>query len=146
MEKVTVVVPVYNAEKYLTECLESIQRQTYSNIEIILVDDGSKDSSPALCDAFQKKDNRIKVVHKMNEGAGKSRNKGIEMATGDYILFVDSDDYIKSDLVEKCVNAIAGCLAYNILMKPEKSLGRKFLTQINISLRGKKYKKSSFRT
>ena len=89
MEKVTVVVPVYNAEKYLTECLESIQRQTYSNIEIILVDDGSKDSSPALCDAFQKKDNRIKVVHKMNEGAGKSRNKGIEMATGDYILFVD---------------------------------------------------------
>ena len=104
MEKVTVVVPVYNAEKYLTECLESIQRQTYSNIEIILVDDGSKDSSPALCDAFQKKDNRIKVVHKMNEGAGKSRNKGIEMATGDYILFVDSDDYIKSDLVEKCVN------------------------------------------
>ena len=99
MEKVTVVVPVYNAEKYLTECLESIQRQTYSNIEIILVDDGSKDNSPALCDAFQKKDNRIRVIHKVNEGAGKSRNKGIEMATGDYILFVDSDDFIKPNLV-----------------------------------------------
>ena len=108
MEKVTVVVPVYNAEKYLAECLKSIQKQTYTNIEIILVDDGSKDSSPVLCDKFQREDNRIKVIHKVNEGAGKSRNKGIEMATGDYILFVDSDDYIKSDLVEKCVNAIAG--------------------------------------
>ena len=123
MEKVTVVVPVYNAEKYLTECLESIQRQTYSNIEIILVDDGSKDSSPALCDAFQKKDNRIKVVHKMNEGAGKSRNKGIEMATGDYILFVDSDDYIKSDmyqiLYENIIKAKADISICDVLMVKE---------------------------
>ena len=108
METVTVVVPVYNAEKYLAECLESIQKQTYTNIEIILVDDGSKDSSPTLCDTLQKEDNRIKVIHKVNEGAGKSRNKGIEVATGDYILFVDSDDYIKPNLVEQCVNAIVG--------------------------------------
>lgn len=108
MEKVTVVVPVYNAEKYLKECVESIQKQTYTDIEIILVDDGSKDGSPKLCDALQKKDSRIKVIHKENEGAGKSRNKGIELASGKYILFVDSDDYIKPDLIEKCVNAIAG--------------------------------------
>lgn len=108
MEKVTVVVPVYNAEKYLRECVESIQKQTYTDIEIILVDDGAKDGSPKLCDVLQKKDSRIKVIHKENEGAGKSRNKGIELATGKYILFVDSDDYIKPDLIEKCVKAIAG--------------------------------------
>lgn len=108
MEKVTVVVPVYNAEKYLNECVESIRNQTYKNLEIILVDDGSKDSSPQLCDYLQKLDNRIKVIHKENEGAGKSRNRGIEAATGEYICFVDSDDYIKPDLVRKCMNAIEG--------------------------------------
>lgn len=108
MEKVTVVVPVYNAEKYLNECVESIRNQTYTNLEIILVDDGSKDNSPQLCDTLQKLDNRIRVIHKENEGAGKSRNRGIDAATGEYILFVDSDDYIKPDLVKKCMDSIAG--------------------------------------
>lgn len=108
VKKVTVVVPVYNAEKYLNECVESIRNQTYKNLEIILVDDGAKDSSPQLCDILQKKDDRIRVIHKENEGAGKSRNRGIEAATGEYIVFVDSDDYIKPDLVKKCMDAIAG--------------------------------------
>lgn len=108
MEKVTVVVPVYNVEKYLNECVESIRNQTYKNLEIILVDDGAKDSSPQLCDELQKLDDRIRVIHKENEGAGKSRNRGIEAATGDYICFVDSDDYIKPDLVRKCIAAIQG--------------------------------------
>lgn len=104
--KVTVVVPVYNAESYLRRCVSSIQCQTYKNLEIILIDDGSKDKSPQICDELQKSDRRIRVVHKKNEGAGKSRNRGINLATGDYILFVDSDDYIKNTLVEKCLNAI----------------------------------------
>lgn len=108
MKKVTVVVPVYNAEKYLYDCVESIRNQTYTNLEIILVDDGSKDNSPQLCDEYQMLDERIKVIHKKNEGAGKSRNCGIEAATGEYILFVDSDDYIKPDLVKKCMDLIAG--------------------------------------
>lgn len=106
--KVSVVVPVYNAEKYIKTCVNSIRNQSYKNLEIILIDDGSKDSSPQICDEFQKEDERIKVVHKKNEGAGKSRNRGIEIATGDYILFVDSDDYIKSTLIEKCVKATNG--------------------------------------
>lgn len=105
-EKVAVVIPVYNAEKYLRRCVSSIQYQTYKNLEIILIDDGSKDKSPQICDELQKSDRRIRVVHKKNEGAGKSRNKGIDLATGDYILFVDSDDYIKNTLVEKCLNVI----------------------------------------
>lgn len=113
--KVSVVVPVYNTEKYLKECVDSIRNQTYTNLEIILVDDGSKDSSPQLCDAFQQIDNRIKVLHKENEGAGLSRNKGIEIATGEYIFFVDSDDYIKSNLVEKCMDAISGNLSAMVM-------------------------------
>lgn len=104
--KVTIVVPVYNAEDYLQRCVSSIQGQTYKNLEIILIDDESKDKSPQICDELQKSDRRIRVVHKKNEGAGKSRNRGINLATGDYILFVDSDDYIKNTLVEKCLTAI----------------------------------------
>ena len=103
--KVSVVVPVYNAEKYIKTCVNSIRNQSYKNLEIILIDDGATDNSPQICDEFQREDARIRVIHKENEGAGKSRNRGIENATGDYILFVDSDDYIKSTLVEKCVKA-----------------------------------------
>lgn len=106
--KVSVVVPVYNAEKYLKICVHSICNQTYKNLEIILVDDGAKDNSPQICDELQKSDERIIVIHKENEGAGKSRNCGIEVATGEYILFVDSDDYIKPTLIEKCVRAVDG--------------------------------------
>lgn len=109
--KVSVVVPVYNAEKYIKACVNSIRNQSYTNLEIILVDDGSKDNSPQICDMFQKEDDRIKVIHKKNEGAGKSRNRGIEIATGDYLLFVDSDDYINSTLIEKCIKAANGSKA-----------------------------------
>ena len=106
--KVSIIVPVYNAEKYLEICVESILNQTYKFLEIILVDDGAKDSSPQICDRLRDKDNRISVIHKENEGAGKSRNRGIEAATGDYILFIDSDDCIKPTLVEKCLAAANG--------------------------------------
>ena len=103
---VTVVVPVYNVEKYLDRCIDSIVNQTYKNLEIILVDDGSPDNCPKMCDAWAEKDNRIKVIHKQNAGAGIARNSGIEASTGDYVLFVDSDDFIDLKTIEKCVSKI----------------------------------------
>lgn len=96
--KISVIVPVYNVERYLDRCVTSIVKQTYNNLEIILVDDGSTDSSGRMCDSF--KDNRIKVIHKKNEGLGKARNSGIKYSTGRYIMFVDSDDYIDDTMVE----------------------------------------------
>lgn len=98
--KVSVIVPIYNVEKYLTKCIETIMNQTYKNIEIILVDDGSPDSSGNICDEYAKKDNRIKVIHKDNEGVSAARNSGIDIATGDYVCFVDGDDYVMDDYVE----------------------------------------------
>lgn len=103
---VSVIVPVYNVEKYLPICIQSIIDQTYRNIEILLVDDGSQDSSGVLCDSFAKKDNRIVVIHKENGGLSSARNVGIREATGDYITFVDSDDYISNDFIEKTVNLL----------------------------------------
>lgn len=100
-KKVSIIVPVYNAEKYLDECISSLVNQTYTNLEIILVNDGSTDTSPALLDDWAKKDSRIKVIHKDNEGVSATRNRGIDCATGDYILFVDSDDYVSIRLVDK---------------------------------------------
>ena len=99
---VTVVIPVYNVEAYLDRCVKSVVEQTYKNLEIILVDDGSPDNCPAMCDAWAQKDKRIKVVHKENAGAGYARNTGIENATGEYICFFDSDDYVMPSLIEEC--------------------------------------------
>lgn len=100
---VTVVVPVYKVEKYLDRCVSSIVNQSYTNLEIILVDDGSPDTCPQMCDAWAKKDSRIKVVHKANAGLGMARNTGIENAAGEYICFFDSDDYIALDTIEKAL-------------------------------------------
>ncbi len=97
---VTVVVPIYNVEKYLERCILSLIHQTYRNLEIILVDDGSPDNCPQMCDDYAKKDSRIKVIHKQNAGLGMARNTGIEQATGEYICFFDSDDYIAPDTIE----------------------------------------------
>lgn len=91
--KFSIVVPVYNVERYLKYCLDSIINQTYKNLEIILVDDGSTDKSGEVCDVFQEKDSRIKVIHKKNGGLSSARNIGIDNATGDYLTFIDSDDY-----------------------------------------------------
>ena len=96
---ISVIIPVYKVEKYLDRCVESIVNQTYKNLEIILVDDGSPDNCPQMCDEWAEKDNRIKVIHKENGGVSSARNAGIESAKGDYISFVDSDDWIDFDLV-----------------------------------------------
>ena len=98
-QKVSIVVPVYNVEKYLKRCVDSLIEQSYSNLEILLVDDGSKDSSLSICKEYELKDSRIRVFHKENEGLGLTRNYGIERATGEYITFVDSDDYLTLDAI-----------------------------------------------
>ena len=103
---VSVVLPIYNVEEYLNRAIESIVSQTYENLEIILVDDGSPDNCPAICDDWAKKDSRIRVVHKPNDGLGMARNTGIEAATGDYIFFFDSDDYVELNLIERCVETV----------------------------------------
>ena len=97
---VSVVVPIYNVEKYLDRCINSIVNQTYQNLEIILVDDGSPDRCPEMCDLWGKKDKRIKVIHKDNAGLGMARNTGIENARGEYICFFDSDDYVGLQTIE----------------------------------------------
>ena len=99
-ELISIIVPVYNVEKYIEKCIQSIIDQTYKNIEIILVDDGSTDNSGNMCDDFKMKDNRIKVIHKKNGGLSDARNAGMKIATGEYIGFVDSDDYIAKDMFE----------------------------------------------
>lgn len=104
MDKVSVIVPVYKVEDYLDICVESIVCQTYKNLEIILIDDGSPDSCPQKCDIWAEKDSRIKVIHKKNEGVSAARNFGIEVATGKYISFIDSDDFIDNQMFEHMVN------------------------------------------
>lgn len=99
-EKVSIIVPVFNAEKYLEECINSLVNQTYKNLEIIIVDDGSTDGSAAICDMWGNKDSRINVLHKRNEGLSSARNAGLEAVTGDYVAFVDSDDWIALDMYE----------------------------------------------
>lgn len=97
MPLISVIVPVYNVEKYLDQCITSIVDQTYKNLEIILVDDGSPDGSGAMCDAWAQKDNRIRVIHQPNAGSGAARNAALDVASGDLIAFVDSDDYLCKD-------------------------------------------------
>lgn len=99
-EKVSIIVPIYNVEQWLDECVQSIVKQTYKNIEIILVDDGSTDNSGKICEEWKIRDKRIAVVHKTNGGLSSARNAGLDNCTGDYITFVDSDDYIHSDTIK----------------------------------------------
>lgn len=95
---ISVIVPVYKVEPYLDKCISSIANQTYTSLEIILVDDGSPDNCPAMCDAWAKKDSRIRVLHQRNQGGGAARNAGLDLASGSLIAFVDSDDYIAPDM------------------------------------------------
>lgn len=97
----SIIVPVYNVSEYLRRCLDSLINQTFKDIEIILVDDGSKDDSSAICDEYAQIDSRVKVIHKENGGLSDARNKGLEAATGNYVIFVDSDDYIDTDACDK---------------------------------------------
>ena len=104
MAKVSIIIPIYNVEKYLSRCVDSVLQQTLSKIEIVLVDDGSPDKCPSICDQYKEKDNRIKVIHKKNGGLASARNAGLRISTGEYILFLDSDDWIEPETAEELVN------------------------------------------
>lgn len=105
--KISVIVPVYNAEKYLDSCIQSVLKQTYPNWELILIDDGSKDESGAIADRYKQTENRIQVVHQQNAGVSAARNQGLDMATGDYIVFLDADDELTTDCLNKLLkNAV----------------------------------------
>lgn len=102
--KISIIVPVYNVEKYLPRCINSLKKQTLQDMEVILVDDASSDLSPQICDQAAAEDCRIKVIHKVNEGAGKARNAALEIATGEYIGFVDSDDFVDEEMFATLYN------------------------------------------
>lgn len=106
MEKVSIIVAIYKSEKFLNKLLNSIINQTWSNLEILLVDDGSPDNSGAICDEYAKEDNRIKVIHKKNGGACAARNTGLSEATGEYVVIIDGDDWLELDYVEYLMNLI----------------------------------------
>ena len=105
-ELISVIVPIYKVEAYLERCIGSIVNQTYKNLEIILVDDGSPDSCPDICDAWKEKDDRIKVIHKKNGGLSDARNAGMQIMAGTYISYIDSDDWVANDMYEKMMYAI----------------------------------------
>lgn len=105
-ELISIIVPVYNVENYLHRCVESIQNQSYKNLEIILVDDGSQDGSPRICDDFAEQDRRIKVIHQQNSGQSVARNAALDIATGAYVAFIDSDDWISPEHIKNLYEAI----------------------------------------
>ena len=126
-ELISVIIPVYNVEQYVESCLNSVINQSYFNLEIILVDDGSTDKSGEICDQYALKDSRIKVIHEENAGLGEARNRGLRIASGDYICFVDSDDWIEEDYCKELIQAaertnsdIAIC-GYNECLKEGKT-------------------------
>ena len=105
-KKISIIIPVYNAERFLRRCLNSVLNQSYSNWECIIVDDGSKDSSPAICDEYVKTDSRFKVIHKENGGVSRARNTGLSLVVGEWVTFVDSDDEVKESYVQHFVEAL----------------------------------------
>ena len=103
---VSIIIPIYNVEKYLEQCIKSLINQTYRNLEIILINDGSTDKSTKICEKYKNQDNRIVFINKKNGGAASAKNEGLKIAKGDYITFVDSDDFIEPDMIEYMVNTI----------------------------------------
>lgn len=131
MHKISIIIPIYNVEKYLSQCLDSVINQTYHNLEIILVNDGSTDSCPQICEEYAAKDNRIKVIHKQNGGLSDARNAGLKIATGDFISFVDSDDLLSFGFYEALVRTaldsnadIAECGFYKFEENEEVNLSK----------------------
>lgn len=120
--KISVIIPVYNSERYLNKCVESVLTQSYKNIECILIDDESSDLSPKICDFYKNKDSRVIVIHQKNSGQGGARNRGIDIATGDYIMFIDNDDMLPSDeVLNEMIQAIGD---NDILIAKEKLFDR----------------------
>ena len=116
-KKVSVIIPVYNVSGYLDKCIKSVVDQTYKNLEIILVDDGSTDNSPEICDGYAERDDRIKVVHKKNGGLSSARNAGLDVAKGDYVSFIDGDDSLEKDAVAVMLNEAVKQSSQIVMMK-----------------------------
>ena len=122
MPVISVIVPVYNVEKYISMCIDSILAQTFSDFEVLLIDDGTPDKSGEICDEYAKRDNRIRVFHKDNDGASSARNFGLDNATGEWVTFIDADDWVSTSFIENLYNPIltdntlefvqAGCTNY----------------------------------
>ena len=130
---VSIIIPVYNVEKYLDKCITSVVNQTYQKLEIILIDDGSPDNCPALCDQWQAKDNRIKVIHQQNGGLSVARNEGLKLATGEFIGFVDSDDWIESEMYETLLTVLLETDADIAVCKFQSETERSKVTRIKQS-------------
>lgn len=121
---VSIIVPIYNVEKYLQQCVDSLVEQTYKNLQIILVDDGSKDYSGEICDQYKEFDNRIEVIHKENGGPSSTRKAGMDAVLGQYVMFLDGDDWLDKDAIEQCViqlekNAELGCVLFSYVKEME---------------------------
>ena len=135
MPKVSVIVPVYKVEAYLPQCVESILSQTYRDFELILVDDGSPDRCPEMCDEYALKDPRVTAIHKKNGGSSSARNAGIESASGDYVLFVDGDDWLSPETLSRCMEALADeaeaeCVVFSYVREyPHKQLTSHIMQQ-----------------
>lgn len=134
--KISVIIPVYNVEKYLKRCLDSVISQSYKNLEIILIDDGSTDNSGVICDEYAEKDNRIVLIHKSNGGVSDARNSGLKIFTGDFIIFVDSDDWIEKDFCEYIAKNMldSDMLLFNyyVATTGKKKLKKIFLRNYNV--------------
>lgn len=111
MKTVSIIIPIYNVERYLRQCLDSIANQSYTNIEVILVDDGSTDGSGAICDAYAAADMRFRVIHQQNAGAANAKNTGLDVVTGAYVAFVDSDDWVERNWIASMVRAVESEMA-----------------------------------
>lgn len=128
--RISIIIPVYNTENYLERCIDSVVNQTYSNLDIILVNDGSTDRSGQICDSYSNTDERIKVIHKVNGGQASARSAGIALAQGEYITFIDSDDYIDTDAYETIIksmtlNEYPDMIAYDLIEEYEDHISRK---------------------
>lgn len=130
MPKISIIVPIYNVEKYIEKCIQSILNQTFSDFELILVNDGSTDSCGEICDKYKKLDDRIIVIHKVNGGLSSARNAGIDIARGEYIGFIDSDDYIHEKMYEILYN---NAITYNsdiVICKKEMFMKKRKMNKI----------------
>jgi len=134
---VSVIIPIYKAEKYLSMCVDSVLNQTYQNLEVILVDDGSPDNCPAICDEYAQKDKRIRVIHQKNAGLSMARNAGLDICTGDYITFVDSDDALHIDFVARLLAACEDNSAEIAIADFKKAAVAEYLPKITAPLENK---------
>lgn len=129
--QISVIVPVYNAEKYLRRCVDSILTQTFTDFELLLIDDGSKDKSGKICDEYANRDHRVKVFHKENGGVSSARNVGLDNAIGEWIAFVDSDDWVENDFLRNFINEYSGeeLLSQGFISPNWEGMGKKIVTQ-----------------